>query len=741
MFIRRLAQVVALCGALVTPVVTTTPASAQQPSTHNSHATKPKAAKGTSKPKATKHEGVVLDSTHVCSPGSVVAYAARGSGEGDGVGQPNGALISLLQRSHVFAHMTVFSDDYPAVPWYDYIRSSGSYLKSVKLGTDLGVLEVESYMKRCPQSVFFLLGYSQGADVIRNVVWQLNYAEQQRIGQVVLFGDPHFSPVEPGVLKYGSYENAGSTGPFGALGFSTRYIGIPTPHVLSVCDFGDPVCQTLGGVININVLAPDNPHYLYGAHAVDAGRIAARNLLSAGAAPAAPPPPAGGTPVATAPTPAHCAGYCVHGSSGTLTSRVAADASSAPAGYHAEGSLLSITCQSRGSAVGGSTVWDQLADSTWVPDYYTTTPNYNAFSPPLPQCGGAVTAPAPVTSPVPTGAYRYAVKGTGGIGLHSRNAPSISGTLITSYAEGASIDIACQVRSDSKVQGSTIWDQLADSSWVSDYFTSTPVFNGFSPPIPQCATTPPTNPIVPPPVGTSGGQTTYRYAVAGTGGIGLTERQGPSPAGPPLTVDPEGAPIDIVCQDHGDVVRGSGIWDKLADGNWISDFFTTTPVFNGFSPPIPQCPAPVTPPPATGVDREAVTSYDQMRGGAPYNGYFVSAWQGFTAQSNTLTHIGVTVGNTNVAAGSTSSTTVNIKLCLETSCAHVLASVNPQIVNFGNTYADIGDVPVTPGATYYVVYYQPAATAGTTWVTYWWSGGPGIVQSDQMQAVVKGFNQ
>lgn len=138
------------------------------------------------------------------------------------------------------------------------------------------------------------------------------------------------------------------------------------------------------------------------------------------------------------------------------------------------------------------------------------------------------------------------------------------------------------------------------------------------------------------------------------------------------------------------------------------------------------------------VDRTAVTSYNRMQPGAPYNGYFVTAWQAFTAQSNTITTLGVTVGSPGYTG---SSSTVRIRLCGDPNCNTAYAETDPPIVNFGNSQGDIGDVPVTPGATYYIVYYQPAAWSGHTWITYWWSGGPTIQQSDQMQAIVQGYNR
>jgi RHS repeat-associated protein len=140
----------------------------------------------------------------------------------------------------------------------------------------------------------------------------------------------------------------------------------------------------------------------------------------------------------------------------------------------------------------------------------------------------------------------------------------------------------------------------------------------------------------------------------------------------------------------------------------------------------------------TVVDRMAITSYTRMQPGAPYNGYFINAWQPFVAGSNTITSLGVTVGSSGYVADGH---TVLIRLCGDTNCNTKYAETQPQIVNYGNSQGDIGDVSVTPGATYYIVYYQPAAWQGHTWNTYWWTGGPSISQSDQMQAIVQGYNR
>jgi hypothetical protein len=131
---------------------------------------------------------------------------------------------------------------------------------------------------------------------------------------------------------------------------------------------------------------------------------------------------------------------------------------------------------------------------------------------------------------------------------------------------------------------------------------------------------------------------------------------------------------------------------------------------------------------------------------APYWGVFNHAYQGFVAQSNAVSFIGVTVGTPNYQAGS-SPTALRIRLCRDSACNQPMTERTVPIVNYGNTEADFGDVAVTPGATYYVVWYQPPRWNGQTWDTFWWAGSTGpsgrrpVEESDQMQMVVSGYNR
>ena len=89
----------------------------------------------------------------------------------------------------------------------------------------------------------------------------------------------------------------------------------------------------------------------------------------------------------------------------------------------------------------------------------------------------------------------------------------------------------------------------------------------------------------------------FVHHVTGTcrdGACGLTLRAGPGYSGyAALGSFPEGSEADVTCQAMGQTVSNgyyaSGVWDKLASGAWVSDFYLDTPNIGIFSPPIPQC--------------------------------------------------------------------------------------------------------------------------------------------------------
>jgi uncharacterized protein YraI len=113
------------------------------------------------------------------------------------------------------------------------------------------------------------------------------------------------------------------------------------------------------------------------------------------------------------------------------------------------------------------------------------------------------------------------------------------------------------------------------------------------------------------------------YNVTGTGGVGLNARSGPNTGSSIVRKLPEGAAIDISCQTKGENVRGSDIWDKLSDGTYISDFYTTTPVYAAYSPGIPVCSSstPTQPKPTQTRETKAIDWAKAQKGSKAWLGY------------------------------------------------------------------------------------------------------------------------
>jgi hypothetical protein len=153
------------------------------------------------------------------------------------------------------------------------------------------------------------------------------------------------------------------------------------------------------------------------------------------------------------------------------------------------------------------------------------------------------------------------------------------------------------------------------ASWISGYIYGGPAGAGpgtgatpKSPPAPQPQPGPqpglPPQPAPQPPAPNSGGNTTppqagpvYIHHVTGTcrdGACGLTLRSGAGySAFSAVGSLPEGAEADVACQAMGQAVSNgyasSAVWDRLTNGDWVSDFYLDTPNIGTFSPPIPQC--------------------------------------------------------------------------------------------------------------------------------------------------------
>ncbi len=127
------------------------------------------------------------------------------------------------------------------------------------------------------------------------------------------------------------------------------------------------------------------------------------------------------------------------------------------------------------------------------------------------------------------------------------------------------------------------------------------------------------------------------YYVTAT--LPLAERAAPSTSSAVLGWLSHDEAVVIECQTTGTDVYGSSIWDRLTGGQYVSDYWVSTPVFARFTPGLPQCPA--TPPPAPGAPTVgATTAGDQGDLGqctwwADYEFHAYSGlWPDFTGPNN-----------------------------------------------------------------------------------------------------------
>ncbi|MPY78942.1 MAG: DUF1906 domain-containing protein [Actinophytocola sp.] len=172
--------------------------------------------------------------------------------------------------------------------------------------------------------------------------------------------------------------------------------------------------------------------------------------------------------------------------------------------------------------------------------------------------GAAMTIDSNVfRAPVATVARQVRV--TSSVPLKGRNHPTKKSSIITTYRPGSTVGVVCQ-RRGAKAAGTRVWNLLANGTYVSDRFVN--AGKG----VPRCA---------------------YPYQVTRTDR--LNKRAGPGTRHALAGVVYGGGLAKVVCQRRGTNVFGDRVWNKLASGAWVSDYYLATPSRRGFSKPIRRC--------------------------------------------------------------------------------------------------------------------------------------------------------
>lgn len=74
-----------------------------------------------------------------------------------------------------------------------------------------------------------------------------------------------------------------------------------------------------------------------------------------------------------------------------------------------------------------------------------------------------------------------------------------------------------------------------------------------------------------------------------TSTVPLNGRTGPSIGYAVARTYAPGTPLRVLCQAASQPVGPTAVWDRLLDGNWVTDRYVSTPSSTGFSVPLPRC--------------------------------------------------------------------------------------------------------------------------------------------------------
>jgi uncharacterized protein YraI len=82
---------------------------------------------------------------------------------------------------------------------------------------------------------------------------------------------------------------------------------------------------------------------------------------------------------------------------------------------------------------------------------------------------------------------------------------------------------------------------------------------------------------------------TVSYPHQVTSSVDLNGRSGPTTSAPRIASYAAGATVAVVCQTAGRKIGTTSVWNKLADGNYVTDNYVGTPSKSSYSAPLPRC--------------------------------------------------------------------------------------------------------------------------------------------------------
>ena len=190
-------------------------------------------------------------------------YGVRGTGEAPGLGLPIGALAAEVE-ARVDGDVQAVASTYPA-SGVDILQGLVQYKASVQAGRQLLNADLDRFARECPGADVAVVGYSQGADVVRRGLVDRGSAAGYK---VVLLGDPNMKASETTIRVVEESRNPVPSGRSGVAYLAPPLAPIPgfppdgdaVADDLSVCRVDDPICGN--GVIP-NWDLSSGPHNSY----------------------------------------------------------------------------------------------------------------------------------------------------------------------------------------------------------------------------------------------------------------------------------------------------------------------------------------------------------------------------------------------------------------------------------------------------------------------------------------------
>lgn len=171
----------------------------------------------------------------------VHVIGVRGSGQPAGFGSQVAPVVESIVETVDASGRATTSEalEYPAISVSDslgLVLLTGEYASSVLAGVDALDDRLADIASGCPSTEIVLVGYSQGAQVIKQAL--ADSLPVHRLAGIVLLADPTRDPSQSGIARLGD-PGVAAEGAFGA---------VPLPDharvvTIDVCAAGDGVCE------------------------------------------------------------------------------------------------------------------------------------------------------------------------------------------------------------------------------------------------------------------------------------------------------------------------------------------------------------------------------------------------------------------------------------------------------------------------------------------------------------------